>query len=164
MEKRIVVVAAEKTPSLFKPLACYVVGVVTTAVAVSAGHGRSGLICFGLGILYYPRVRGVGSEVAETRRVGCEAAFPDCPGPGTEADPPGTGDHGKRKAQRRPGSRSGAQGAGLRKNESSLGREAGGVRSSQRKPGRSFTAGHRLRKELTPPCSTNLTAGWSKRT
>ena len=51
MEKRIVVVAAEKTPSLFKPLACYVVGVVTTAVAVSAGHGRSGLICFGLGIL-----------------------------------------------------------------------------------------------------------------
>ena len=36
---------------LLKPAVCYVVGVVTTALAVSAGSGRWGLICFALGIL-----------------------------------------------------------------------------------------------------------------
>jgi len=36
---------------LLKPAACYVVGVVTTALAVSAGSGHWGLICFALGTL-----------------------------------------------------------------------------------------------------------------
>jgi hypothetical protein len=36
---------------IVKPAIAYIVGVITTAVAVSAGSGRWGLICFALGIL-----------------------------------------------------------------------------------------------------------------
>jgi hypothetical protein len=36
---------------IVKPTIAYIVGVITTAVAVSAGSGRWGLICFALGIL-----------------------------------------------------------------------------------------------------------------
>jgi hypothetical protein len=36
---------------IVKPAIAYIVGVITTAVAVSAGSGRWGLICFSLGIL-----------------------------------------------------------------------------------------------------------------
>jgi hypothetical protein len=36
---------------IIKPAIAYIVGVISTAVAVSAGSGRWGLICFGLGIL-----------------------------------------------------------------------------------------------------------------
>lgn len=41
----------ENKAAILKPFTAYLVGVLTTAIAVSAGNGRWGLICFGLGVL-----------------------------------------------------------------------------------------------------------------
>lgn len=41
----------ENKVAILKPFTAYLVGVLTTAIAVSAGNGRWGLICFTLGVL-----------------------------------------------------------------------------------------------------------------